>query len=298
MTKNDWKEFEIAVSEFIKSIGNEARVTHDVRLPDAHTGFPRQRDVWIEWDLGGHFPVKALISCKYYSRQLDQGDIDHFNGEFISSGAQIGIMYSKEGFNNRALDKAKVLNFHCCKLYKNQPADMPQMLVFGISYVFKPQIWISIKGNYQSYGFKTLKDCFNLEMNGEILQRYLVDKLKQYTSSNDQSSKWEYASSGWEGVVHFREEKFEPLDIHIHIKYRKYIAKIEYTQVSGSYNITSNKFLGSQATPAVDTWSVHPGPGWEEVNEIPAQKPKSLTMMFFDFDAEEAIESCENIPIS
>ena len=60
MTSNaspDWELFELAVAQFIAAINQGAKVTHDVRLPDVHTGHPRQRDVWVEWSFGGHFPA-------------------------------------------------------------------------------------------------------------------------------------------------------------------------------------------------------------------------------------------------
>lgn len=118
--KPDWKLFELAVARFIKTVGGNARVTHDKRLPDVHTGQPRQRDVWIEWKIAEHYPAKALVSCKYWGEVLDQQDIDHFNGEFLSSGAQIGIIYSRFGYNENAIAKAKHLGFHCCRLFQNE----------------------------------------------------------------------------------------------------------------------------------------------------------------------------------
>ena len=43
----NWRQFEAAVADFIAAIGHGAKVTHDAKIPDSHTGFPRQRDVWI-----------------------------------------------------------------------------------------------------------------------------------------------------------------------------------------------------------------------------------------------------------
>ena len=112
-----WREYERAVTRFLQALGEDAKVTHDGKIPDADTGLPRQRDVWIEWSLGGHFPVQALVSCKHLSRPLDQQDIDHFRGEMESANAHLGIVYSKSGFRDAAIQKARQLGFHCCRLY-------------------------------------------------------------------------------------------------------------------------------------------------------------------------------------
>ena len=47
----------------------------------------------------------------------------------------------------------------------------------------------------------------------------------------------------------------------------RYRAKMDAWRVNGSYSLTSNDFKGSISTPAVDTRSPHPGPGWEEIDE-------------------------------
>ncbi len=46
---NSWKDYELAVARFIAAISTNARVTHDIQIPDRDTGLPRQRDVWVEW---------------------------------------------------------------------------------------------------------------------------------------------------------------------------------------------------------------------------------------------------------
>ena len=102
--------------------------------------------MWVEWVIAGHFPVKARISCKYWKSPLNQQDIDHFNGEFISSNAQIGIIYARIGFNDQAIEKATKLGFHCCRLYGNEPAGLPKSLVFGPVYYFSPDARFKFRG--------------------------------------------------------------------------------------------------------------------------------------------------------
>lgn len=269
MSIPDWKESEIAVAEFIKSIGSTARVTHDKKVEDIHTGYPRQRDVWVEWDFGGHFPAKALISCKFWSTKLDAQDIDHFNGEFISSGAQIGILYSRTGYSEQALEKAKLLRFHCCQLYRGQAPDIPSIVSFALAYNFRPEISFTLSGNIKNYNFKTWNEPLSLEIGSVRIKELLVDEITQYQAEKDRDVLWERTQKIYESVYYYRPIGDEPFDVYIRIRQKPYRAKIEYTRVSGSYNLTHGKFIGSQATPWIDTQNSHPGEGWEETTELP-----------------------------
>ena len=103
-----WKEYEIAVKTFLSALGDKnCKIVHNVICTDKHTNTSRQRDVLIETLVCNLFPIKILVSCKRYKKPLNISDIDHFNGEFISSAAQKGVIYSYSGFNDNALEKAK-----------------------------------------------------------------------------------------------------------------------------------------------------------------------------------------------
>jgi len=140
-----WKEFEVAVADFLKAADPNNNVNHNVYLPDKHTKKRRQRDVFLETNLCGFLPIKVLISCKKYKRKLNQQDIDAFYGELISSGAHKGVIYSYSGFNKNAVEKCKVLEISCCKLYHYQPADLPEVLLFDY-YCCVPKGMISLLG--------------------------------------------------------------------------------------------------------------------------------------------------------
>ncbi len=281
----DWRKFEIAVAHFVEAIGETAKVTHDIQLPDAHTGYPRQRDVWVEWSIWGHFPVKALISCKYWNSPLDQQDIDHFNGEYISSGAHIGIIYAWQGFNERAIEKAKALRFHCCKLYRDEPAELPVSLVLGLAYHFRPRFQIQVKGESETYGFKKWEDVFAIPIGDTTVFDLLVNELDMFQYCRDVKERWRMAREGHVGLVNIREKGLAPLDIIIRCIDRAFQAKIEYTMLKGSYNITDGNFVGSQATPYIDTQGDEPGPGWSELEEIPESMPDKVIVMFFQVDS-------------
>lgn len=282
-----WKQFEKAVANFLVAMGDGAKVTYDTRLPDKHTNHPRQRDVWVEWPImGGRFSVKALVSCKALQRQLDQQDIDHFNGEFISSGAQIGIIYSKVGFNDRALDKAHTLGFHCCRLYDDEPADIPESISLGSAYCFRPRFQFSVTGEFSAYKFTNWGQVTNLRTSNGTVMQHLVEAINAYQFQDDsQGERWRRAIYGSRIEIEGFNEGLPKLTIKLEIADQVFRAKTEWYLLNGSYSVTDKSFRGSQATPSLDMNGIHPGPGWEEVAEIPDQMPKPCIAMFMQMDA-------------
>lgn len=290
----DWKHFELAISEFIAGIDKSAKVTHDAKIPDAQTGHPRQRDVWVEWSLGGHFPAKALISCKYWATPLDQSDIDHFNGEFISSRAQLGIIYSRSGFNERALNKAKALDFHCCMYYDNKPLELPGALSLGLAYHFRPRFRFQVRGDANAYGFATWRDIFSLPAGTETVDVALGRSFQAMEGSGDLEQRWLRARNGTAVQVIAQKSGAPPLTVELQVVYCAFQAKVAYTLVKGSYNITSNHFKGSEATPWIDLKSVEPGPGWTLLDSIPTKVPSPLLVMWANTDPREIFNSYGN----
>jgi hypothetical protein len=163
LTNPEWKEFELAVARFIEALDPKATVIHDAKLFDIHTNALRQRDVWIEAKVCQHFPIKALISCKRKKRKLDQQDIDAFNGELNSSGAHLGVIYSYSGFSDNAIKKAKKLQISCCRLYRNEPSNIPESIVFSSSYCCTPRMSLSVVAPLDpSWNLKIWRDLFLL----------------------------------------------------------------------------------------------------------------------------------------
>jgi Restriction endonuclease len=124
----EWKRFEQAVAAFAAALDPSATVKHDLRLPDRHHGRRRQRDVWIDAKIGGHFPVSVLVSCKRTKRKLNSADVDSFSGELASSPARVGVLYSYSGFTQGAIDKGRVLGISCCRLYSGKGPEIPHQV--------------------------------------------------------------------------------------------------------------------------------------------------------------------------
>jgi hypothetical protein len=293
----EWKLFERAVAAFIAAIAPDAKVTHDVEIPDAHTGHPRQRDVWVEWAIGGHFPAKALISCKFWSSKLNEQDIDHFNGEFLSSRANVGVIYSKSGFNDFALEKAEKLNFHCCKLYSNAPAELPRQIVLGLAYHFAPQISLEIKGELPNTKFSNWGDVFRIPFGEGTVQDAIESHIIKYHDSNAIQERWRHATAGLAYSISLVIADWKPVSIFIGLRDRVRRARTEYSLLNGSYNFTFGLFTGESATPFIDTQSSDPGPGWEEINTLPETMPVPVVACFMQADPKSAVDSFSRIPI-
>jgi hypothetical protein len=267
----EWKEFEQAVTRFISAAGPEAKVTYNAIIPDEHTGKPRQRDVWIEWRLFGHYPCKALASCKYLGRKLHQQDIDHFNGEFQSSGAQVGIVYSKEGYNDNAIDKSRKLGFHCCRLYRDQPPEIPTHLISSI-YLFQPCCMMLMTGEAGDRPLTLWKDALALPHFDYTVLVSLAAKYDEFQKMANHKDTWRKAKEGEEWFVQVTDDR-GPLFVGIRTFYKVWKAKADYMLLEGSYNFSSEDFQGQQKAPVVDMHSFNPDPCWEPITELPDEFP-------------------------
>jgi hypothetical protein len=281
----DWKQFELAVARFVQAFCGDAKVTHDVQIPDAHTGYPRQRDVWVEWPLGGHSLVKALISCKYWNRALNAQDIDHFNGEFISSKANIGIIYARASFNDHALEKARALDFHCCKLYRDEAPDVPQLLSFGLAYHFRPQCRLSVRGPAALCGFTYWKDVLALSVGASSILDLLAREFEVFQHCKDPVTRWAMTRNGHKFVVQICGSKATPVEVIFECRYQGFQARLEYTMVNGSYNLTQGMFLGSESTPWISMCSPDPGPGWRQIDTLPEVLPSRAVAIYAQSDS-------------
>src|SRR5262245_14993815 len=119
--------FEKAVAQFLRTLDPGARVEHDVKLPDQRTGTLRQVDVLITARACGH-PLRIACSCKDWATRLDIGDIDTFSAEMRAVGACTGILYARSGFTLPAVQAAKKEGISCCRLYQDDPADIPEAI--------------------------------------------------------------------------------------------------------------------------------------------------------------------------
>jgi hypothetical protein len=272
----------------------QAKVQHNAKLPDRDTKRRRQHDVWVEAKICQHFPVRLLISCKRYGRKLHQGDIDTFIGELLSSRAHKGVIYSYSGFGEAALQKAEVHGICCCRLFQDEPADIPSSLSFTTHYCCTPQIKLTVSpAPLPNCGFATW---------GDLLEHPLPDGsglVVEAISMEFKSAESEAVSSAPSASVF--PQPFDasvtvpasgsgpPLTLTAHARWKFYRSRLEFVLLAGSYSYSSGDFLGSIHGPWIDRLSMHPGPGWEQIEEPPAELTNASLVILYNADTRSAL---------
>jgi len=272
--------FELAVATFVKKIAPDAKVYFDHKIKDRDTGSLRQVDVWIETRIANHYPLSILISCKDYKRKLNISHIGTFINEVRSTGASTGVIYSKSGFTKPAILKAKANGLSCCRLYENQPADCPEVVLFT-HYISKPTLQpryldsCGIEGVYSWGDLLDLGTFENRKVYDELLEDYR-EACKRMINEGLSSK----LPSGSTFIVMYQLYNGGYLKMALDIRFRHFRGKISAHIVDGSYCLDDGKFHGKQSGPVIDTQSVHPGPGWEEIPWTDDLPPQTSIMIF------------------
>ena len=231
---SEWEDFERAVAAFVKALTPGARVTHNARLPDRHTGRLRQRDVWIEARIGP-FPVNILVSCKWLKRKINEQDLDAFIGELSSSGAHKGVLYSLAGFTAPAIAKARSQGISCCKLYRNEPAELPDSLFLTL-YCCAGSFAVQLNPEaLEDWGDATLEEVLALSDNtlglvvAPVLDMLIEDASAQERVAIEQTLKSGTLPQGWTSGVTIEAGKppVVPLQIGLDFRWRVYRARLE-----------------------------------------------------------------------
>ena len=272
MTKG--KDFEIAVCEFVKSISPESKVTFDHNVKDKDTGTYRQVDVWIETKFANHIPLTILVSCKDYKRRMDIGHIGTFINEVRSTGASTGVIYSRSGFSKPALNKAAAHGLNCCQLYKDSPADKPEMLVFN-SYVCCPRVNFTFDFSSPMEGISTHGDLYDMKL--QKSDKTLIQRVQEEVTlmEKERKNKRDGFPIDEFKTINLIISNGSTVDIEITLGYKYYKGKLEAHLVSGSYCFGNGNFKGVQRSPIIDMKDIHPGACLEEIvldDEMPSLK--------------------------
>jgi hypothetical protein len=261
--KKSGRAFEEAVWAFARAINPDATVRFDHYVPDRETGTARQCDVWIETLIGGHWPLKINVSCKDYQRKLDVGHIDTFIRETEARGATMGVLYSRNGLTRPALQKAKKNDVCCCRLYDNQPADIPHVIWWDC-YACQVHMRLEYSGTADSE--LTWNDVFEHAVDGktfiEHIDQTFRDAERRFIDEATKvgSTAQDFCVGG--SIPGCADEaQFKLFGLWQFYKDRR-----EAHYLDGSYCETSGQFAGSIATPAVDMHSSHFGEAWEKVD--------------------------------
>ena len=262
-----WQDFGRAVAALCQALAPDAKVTHDAKTVDVDIGSRRQRDVWIEAPMGGHFRVKILVSCKRYARKVTVQQVDAFLGELGSSGANLGVIYSAAGFTRNALAKAKARGISACVLLANQPPPIPAVLLFD-AYFLDERIQLVATGLTGAVDWKALLNADTV-IDGETLpvHRALAAGFASDLSKLQEAVGDKAMPVRVKMVTVAEADGIEPVRVGVQSQWAIFRVRTEAWLVNGSYNFTAEDFKGSIATPSIDTWSSDPGLGWEPIGE-------------------------------
>lgn len=292
-----WKQFEIAIANFLKALDKNAKITHDAKIPDRDTGQLRQRDVWVEAMICQMFPIKIYVSCKFTNTKINEQDMDAVIGELRSSGANKGVIYSKIGFTDEAIIKAAKVDISCCKLYDNQPPDLPEFLLLK-QYLVRSAICFKIVKMDTENPPKTYDDLFKVEIkniNGDknkilFLDRVviLLQKLEKHAMKEENKEcllpkDWVITS---ELETHNNKGKIK---IKLGIHWKIFEAKLRAWLTNGSYSFTEKIFIGEQTSPVIDIQSAYPGNGWQLLEKRPEISGSFMVIFFNNGDYKNAL---------
>jgi len=279
------EEFEKAVYDFVKTLDPNAIVHFDHLVPDRDTGKLRQCDVWIDALWNNFLPLSFYISCKDYSRPLDQHKIESFMGEMYSRNATNGVIFSRSGFTKPALEKAKKLGISCCQFFHDEPIYFKTILLFS-HFLCLAKSYIEIVEVKKVSGIKKWNDLFFTVIEEKPVIDYIEDAFSKAQGKVVEKSKLEGEfPSDWENNIRIYEpDDGKEIRLRIIETWQKYTAKEEAVLYNGAYCYNgSGYFKGSFVGPSVDTQSNNPGPGWTlitEKDDYPMPKNKVIGFLY------------------
>lgn len=278
LTPNNGRAFESAVAAFVQGLSPNTKVLTRQKVRDRRSGAMREVDLWIETEYAGHLPLRIHGSCKDYGRRLDIGEIDAFQGELDSSGANLGVIYSSHGFSPRAVEKAESIGVSCCHLLDGAPPPTPTALRWTQHCFRRNRLLIEvISASEEVRQLKTHAELFGLQVNVEgstepvTLAAYAEEGFREaeqesvkaaedpFSAPHDFSVEVTRSTPGGEPV----------LVVRLTGSWRCYEARIEAYRINGVYRANDGRIIGQISGPSIDTQGLEPGPGWIELKERP-----------------------------
>jgi hypothetical protein len=275
MKKRLGLEFEQAVYNFSRTLDSNAEVIFNHHTPDRDTGELRQCDVWINANFGGHWPLSILVSCKDHRRKLNSGHIGTFINEVRSTGASTGVIYSRSGFTEPAIRKAKANGLSCCRFYQNEPADLPEILYFQY-FACVPQIRLSPISDFFDDSIQTWNDLFSVNLkNCSILEKLCSTFIETEERAVKESKNLKFFPNDYKfGLPLYSDESGEKFEITGFIHWKKYRALTEATLLNGSYCVSNNIFHGTQMGPRIYLKGQPLDQSWIEIDSFDIVLPE------------------------
>ncbi len=260
-----WRKFEEAVKSFLQAVDPNAKVSHDIYVPDKDTGSRRQRDVWVDANVAG-FNVKIYVSCKDYKRKINQQDMDAVIGELASSGANKGVIFAKNGFTEDAKLKAKAHDIDCCILLgEDNSLELPKELDFKF-YVRRGRVSFNfgILDRNEQMSFINSRALGQKSRVVAVLAKELNRLVRHSCANNFIPTK---------SIIAIKSSaRSEMVEVKLHHSWEYYVAKLSSKLFKGSYNFNQQQFRGSVTSPMIDAANPDLGDQWTKLDTAPDEK--------------------------
>lgn len=100
-----WKEYEEDIFSIFKSEYPSAQINFNVLRKGRYSKTNRQCDILIEDYVAGN-RMTIVVDAKYYGSNVDVKDVDSFIGMLEDIGAHKGLLVTKVGYSDAALNRA------------------------------------------------------------------------------------------------------------------------------------------------------------------------------------------------
>jgi hypothetical protein len=101
----NWKEYENEIYEFFAKTYPDAEISHDSKVIGNYSKVKRQVDILITQYVAGN-RILIAVDGKYFNKKIDVKCVESFIGMLEDLGAHKGLLISKEGFSEAALNRA------------------------------------------------------------------------------------------------------------------------------------------------------------------------------------------------
>jgi len=101
----NWKDLENRVAYILKGVGFSVKTEHNIETARGSVNI----DVYAVKNKPSP-PIHCLCECKYWNKNIPQSVIHSFRSVVSDSGANVGYIISKNGFQKGALETAENTN--------------------------------------------------------------------------------------------------------------------------------------------------------------------------------------------
>jgi hypothetical protein len=275
-----WRAFEQAVFAFLQLLleyDPNATVRYNPPKIDRDTGKKQQVDAWIDYKIGGHLPVKMLISCKDHGRKLDVGDIRTFIQERDDSGATAGALYSRSGFTQDAVKKAQSRGIGCFQLWRDRPADSTVKEVYRWYWCCDSGALIDVDLGEIESPPKTWGEFFAYRIPKNGYDESVAECLQAaYQTGKERAIKEQAARPGisvfpddFACRVDLEDSPGRTTKVTIICRWRRFQGKLSASLLNGSYCLETGEFAGTITGPPIHVTFPPPASDWQELSLNP-----------------------------